>query len=266
MDFLKNVKRRSVMSEVIYMALNIALAIALLFVVRSTGSLLPALALVLLSKWRVLAVRPRYWFANVQANMVDFVVSISLVIFLLTANSANIDDSQRLLVQVLITLVHVIWLLFVKPRSKRAFIVTQSAVALFLGVAATYTVSFDWPDILVVAFMWIIGYSTARHILTNYDESHVVFLSVVWGLIIAEIGWLAYHWTIAYRLPIIQNILLPQVAIIVVCVGFIAYKAYDSYFHNQKIRTNDIILPLLFTVSVIAVLVLAFNSVSTGVV
>jgi hypothetical protein len=254
------------MSEIIYMALNIVLAIALLFVVRSTGSLLPALALVLLSKWRVLAVRPRYWFANIQANMVDFIVSISLVVFLLTANSANIDDGQKLLVQVIITLVHIVWLLFIKPRSKRAFIVIQSAVALFLGVSATYTVAYDWWDALVVIFVWVIGYSTARHVLTNYDESHVVFLSILWGLVMAEIGWLAYHWTIAYRLPIIQNILLPQVAIIVLCVGFVAYKAYDSYFHHQKIRTNDIILPLLFTLSVIAVLVLAFNGVSTGVV
>lgn len=248
------------------MALNIALAVALLLVVRATGSLLPALALVLLSKWRVLAVRPRFWFANIQANMVDFIVSVSLVLFLLTANSANIDDGQKLLVQVIITLVHIGWLLFIKPKSKRVFIVTQSAVALFLGVAATYTVAYDWWGSLVVIFVWAIGYSTARHVLTNYDESHITFLSILWGLVMSEIGWLAYHWTIAYRLPIIQNILLPQVAIIVLCVGFVAYKAYDSYFHNQKIRTNDIILPLLFTVSVIAVLVLAFNSVNTGVV
>lgn len=266
MDFLKNVNRRSVLSELVYMALNIALAIALLFVVRATGSILPALGLVLLSKWRVLAVRPRYWFVNIQANMVDFIVSVSLAIFLLVVNSAGMPDDHKLIVQVVITLVHIVWLLWIKPRSKRGFIVAQSAVALFLGVAATYTISFDWWASLVVVFVWVIGYSTARHILSNYDESHLVLLSIVWGMIMAEVGWLAYHWTIAYRLPIVQDVLLPQVAIIMLCLGFVAYKAYDSYFHNEKIRTNDIILPLLFTVSVILVLVLAFNGVSTSVI
>lgn len=266
MDFLKNVNRRSVLSELIYMALNVALAVALLFVVRATGSILPALGLVLLSKWRVLAVRPRYWFVNIQANMVDFIVSASLAVFLLVVNSANIIDDQKLIVQVIITLLHIVWLLWIKPRSKRGFIVAQSAIALFLGVAATYTISSDWWASLVVVFVWIIGYSSARHILSNYDESHIVLLSIIWGMVMAEVGWLAYHWTIAYRLPIVQDILLPQAAIIMLCLGFVAYKAYDSYFHNQKVRTSDIILPLLFTISIIAVLVLAFNGVSTNII
>lgn len=61
MEFLKAAKRRTLLSELTYVALNIGLAVAILVVVLVIESPLPAIALVLLSKWRILAVRPRYW-------------------------------------------------------------------------------------------------------------------------------------------------------------------------------------------------------------
>jgi len=74
MEFLKLSKRRSLLSELIYIVLNVALAVGLLVIVWAIASPYAAFALVLLSKWRVFAVRPRYWFANLQANMVDVIV------------------------------------------------------------------------------------------------------------------------------------------------------------------------------------------------
>ena len=57
MEFLKNVRRRSFLSEVVYIALNIGLAIAVVLIIRATESPWPAVGLVFLSKWRVLAVK-----------------------------------------------------------------------------------------------------------------------------------------------------------------------------------------------------------------
>jgi hypothetical protein len=112
--------------------------------------------------------------------------------------------------------------------------------------------------------MWLVGYATAKHVLGSYEEEkHIVQLSLAWGLVLAEIGWLAYHRTIAYQLPIFTNVLLPQVSIIALAVGFVVYKSYDSYYHHQIVRLNDIILPLLFSIGIIIMLVLAFNGVST---
>src|SRR5690606_9401851 len=79
MDSLKTVKQRSILSEIIYVALNLGLAVAVFLAVWAFESPLVALLIVLLSKWRVLAVRPRYWLANVQANMVDIIVSFGFV-------------------------------------------------------------------------------------------------------------------------------------------------------------------------------------------
>ncbi|NCQ54328.1 hypothetical protein COV88_01810 [Candidatus Saccharibacteria bacterium CG11_big_fil_rev_8_21_14_0_20_41_19] len=264
MDFLKIVKRRSFMNEAIYIALNVALAIALMFIIRVTGSLLPAFALVLLSKWRIFAVRLRFWFANIQTNLVSVIIDVSFVIFLYITNIANVGDSQIFIVQCLLSLLYIGWLLLLKPKSKRSYVVAQAGLALFAGIIAVYAMSYGWVASPVILITWLIGYASARHVLGSYDEeSHVLLLSLAWSLVITEISWIAYHWTIAYRLPFITSILLPQVSIVILCLGFLSYKAYNSYYHHQKIRINDIILPLIFTVSIVGVLVLAFNSVST---
>ncbi|MDB5161623.1 MAG: hypothetical protein JWM52_131 [Candidatus Saccharibacteria bacterium] len=264
MEFLKLVRRRSFLSEAVYMILNIGLAVALLVVIRYTGSIPLAIALVAVSKWRVLAVRPRYWFANVRSNLIDFIVSVSVVLHMYTINASTIEDDRKLLLLGLLTLLYIGWLLFLKPRSKRTYVAAQAGVAVLLGTAALFTVSYSWPVSVVVVGMWLIGFAAARHLLHTYDEeNHGLFISLGWGVVMAEIGWVAYHWTIAYSLPFIASLQLPQVAIIVTLLGFLTSKSYDSFYHNGKIRTNDIVLPLLFTLSIIALLIFVFNRVGT---
>lgn len=265
MEFLKLVRRRSFLSEVVYAALNIAFAIALVLVIRYTESIPLALGLVLISKWRVLAVRARYWFVNIRSNLVDLIVSISVVLHLYSINDANIEDFTKFLAMGILTALYIVWLLVIKPRSKRSYVAVQAGVAILLGTAALYTISFSWPVSAVVVGMWLIGYSAAMHVLNSYDdETHPLFLSLVWSVVFAQIGWVAYHWTIAYSLPIVTSLLIPQVSIIVLLVSFLAYKSYDSFYHHQKIRTSDIMLPLLFTLSVLALLIFVFNRVGTA--
>lgn len=260
MEFLKVVKRRSFLSEIVYVLLNIGMAVLLMFMVRITGLLWPAFLLVLLSKWRVLAVRPRFWFANVQTDLVSFIVSISYVIFMFYSNPSKIGDFQSWVAQIALAVLYIAWLLLIRPRSKRSYVVTQAGVALFVGMTSVYVMTYGWPSSMIVLLTWLVGYATARHIFSSYDEeNHVLLLSIAWGLTVAEIGWLAYHWAIAYRLPVVNNLLLPQISIVITCFGLIAFKAYDSFYHNQKIRMNDILMPLLFSIGIICVLVLAFN-------
>ncbi len=267
MEFLKTIKkRRSLFSEAVYVALNIGIVILLMITIRTTGSFLLAFAIVLLGKWRIFAVRPRFWFANIQANLVSIIVSISFVVLLYVASLGGANSTQVLVVQSVLVILDIIWLLFIKPQSKRLYVVAQAGVALFLGITSIFYLSYDWIASVAVILVWLVGYATARHVLSTYDdESHTEFLSLVWGFMLAEISWLAYHWTIAYRIPFVSNMLLPQVSIIVLCVGFLTYKSYDSYYHHQKIRMNDIFLPLIFTTAIIGVLLLLFNGVSTSV-
>jgi hypothetical protein len=257
MEFLKLSKKRSILSEIIYVGFNIALALALLAIVWAVESPWAALALVLLSKWRVLAVRPRYWSANIQANLVDITVSVSVVILLYAASGAVIA-------QCVLTLLYILWLLFVKPRSARHFVTMQAGIALFLGITALALVSYNWNVFFVVVAMWAIGFSTARHVLASYDEAHLSFYSLIWGFVMAEFGWLAYHWTFAYSLPAVGNLKLVQPALIALAFSFLAERVYASYEKHGEVRNNDILLPVLFSASVILVLVIFFNRITTG--
>ncbi|MEI6850613.1 MAG: hypothetical protein WCK26_01445 [Candidatus Saccharibacteria bacterium] len=267
MEFLKLIKRRSFIHEVIYIALNAGLAVILMLIIQFTNSPWLAFALVLISMWRIFAVRPRFWIANILANLVSIIIGISFVVLLYAVNPIDVGDLQSIVPRLVLTVLYICWLLLLKPKSKRVYVILQSSVALFVGVTALYTMSYSWLALPTVLFMWIIGFATASHILSSYDEeNHTTLLSLIWGLVLSEIGWLAYHWTIAYRLPYSKNLLLPQISIISLCLGFLVYKSYDSYHHHQKIRFNDIILPLIFTIGIICALLLIFNGVSTNVI
>lgn len=256
MEFLKSSKRRSLVSELVYIILNIGLASAVLVSILVTQSSLLAIAIVLLSKWRVLAVRPRFWVANMKANLVDVIVGVSLAVLMGVAMNA-------LIVQLLLAAAYVGWLLFVKPRSTRAYVAIQAGTAVFLGITALMSVSYGWAASLVVLGMWLVGYASSRHVFTSYEEAHSSFYSFVWGLVMAELGWLAYHWTFAYALGS-TALKLPQAALVGLGLSFLAERVYSSYRTHGAVRSQDVMLPALLSVSIIIVLVTVFNRLSTG--
>lgn len=251
MDLLKAHKRRTRLSESAYVALNIGLAVTLLVIVLVVQSPWLAFAAVLLGKWRALAVRPRFWFANLVANMVDLIVGASVVILLYGASGAP-------WLQLAITIFYVIWLLFIKPRSKRSYVAIQAACAVFLGITALSMVSFSWDVFVFVLVMWVIGFVSARHVLGSYDEPHTHMYSLVTGAIFAEIGWIGFHYLMAYPIPGFKLIQFSQLALFVTLYCFVAERAYASYHKHGTVRRADVMMPILLTVSImIAVYVLA---------
>lgn len=255
MDLLKSHKRRSRLSDVLYIILNIALAASLLIIVRYGQSAWLAVAIVLLSKWRALAVKPRFWFANIVANMVDVTVGLSYVALLYAA-------SGEVAPQLILAVLYVVWLLFIKPRSKKSIVTLQAGVAVFVGVTALCTVSYSWDVFLFVTLMWLIGYSVARHVLGNYDEPMTTIYSLISGLVFAELGWIGYHWLFAYSIPGVAGIKIPQLAIILTLCSFVAERTYRSYHKHGSVKTSDVILPILLTVAVLVVLFAFYNRIT----
>lgn len=257
MEFIKTHKRRTILSEVVYVLLNIGLAVTVLIMVNATGTPWLAFAFVLLSKWRVLAVRPRYWFTHIESNAVDVIVSLGLVILLYLANT-------NIFVQLIITTLYVCWLLFLKPATKRHLIAAQAAIAIVVGSMALASVSYEWPSSIYVLFMWIIGYSSSRHVLMSYSEEDVRLLSLMWGFVFAQISWVTFHWTVSYNLPFSSGLKLAQSTIILIGLSFLAERVYNSFHRHEKIRMSDILLPILFTVGIIFILLLFFNAATIG--
>lgn len=247
MDLLKGHRRRSRLSDIIYIVLNICLVGVIFGVVRIWQAPWLAVLLVLLSKWRILAVRPRFWAANVVANTVDIVVGLGAVVLL--------NASQMSLVtQVVVALLYAVWLLFVKPRSSRLFVTLQAGVAIFVGVSALAMITYSWDPIVFVVLMWVIGYTAARHVLGSYDEPYTKLYSLISGLVFAEFGWIGFHWSMAYPVFGANSIKLSQLALFCLLIGFVAERAYHSHHTHGRVRRTDIMLPTVFTVAIMMTL------------
>jgi hypothetical protein len=254
MELLKAVRRRSFLSEIAYIVLNIALAVSVLVAVLVVNVPWPALGLVALSKWRIFAVRSRYWAANIRANLVDTIVGVSVVALLYAA-------SGFLVTQIVLTALYVGWLLFLKPRSKQLYVTAQAIVGLVLGLTAIVQISPSLPVSVVVLLGWIVGYAATRHVLSVNHESHINFLSLLWGFVVAEIMWLSYHWTIGYQAT--GSLQLPQVVLVIAALSFVAERVYHSYRKHGQVVAGEVMMPTLLTLSIIGVLLFVFGGAAT---
>lgn len=252
MELLNLHRRRSRLSDMAYVALNIGLAIAVLAIAWSTQNVWLPLVVVLIGKWRVFAVRPRFWRQNILANAVDAIVGISHVIFLYAASGQTV-------LQIALTIGFIFWLLVVKPRSKRLFVTAQAGAALFVGVTALSMVAYQYDVFFFVLGMWALGFVTARHVLMHYEMPTTAFFSLVWALVVAELGWLSYNWLFAYTLPISANLKLSQLALIVTLLGFVAERALASHHLHGTIRKEDMTVPSVFAVTLIMLLLVFFS-------
>lgn len=256
MEFLKASRRKSLLSEAVHALLNIVLAVAL-FALVATGSWLLAVSLVLVSKWRILAVRPRYWWANILANLVDLSVSLGTVVLLYLAGTSS---DFGIWLQVLVTLLYAAWLIVLKPRSRAVWIKAQANVALLVGSWAVLALAHTIPLVFVVLLMYIVAYGAARHVMVSREEDQPSLLAMIFGLIVAEITWVAYHWTVAYGPASLGEFKLPQVTIVIILLSFLIDRIYVLLSGGKSLRSVEMIAPTVFVALIIAVLALAFSS------
>ncbi|MCB9819817.1 hypothetical protein H6796_00705 [Candidatus Nomurabacteria bacterium] len=259
MDFLKP-RRKSSISDALYIALNVALAIVITIVIITTGSLWMALLIVLFSKWRIFSVRPHYWMANILSNLVDVVVSVGVAVFIYAAGE-NLDGGEVLPIQIALTVMYIVWLLFIKPRSENWAVTLQAGSALFMGVSSVFILGYDWPSSLVVLLVWCVSYMSARHVLIANREPHYVLIGLCVAFVMAELSWLLYHWTIGYSVPFGGGLQLPQPAIILTLVGFMMDRVYNNYRRNHgNVAVREIVSPVVFSMAALVVMMVFFGA------
>jgi hypothetical protein len=250
MELIKAASRRTFLSELVYIALNVLLAVGVFAMVRVFDPPWLAVVLILLSKWRVFAVRPRFWFQHVQTNLVDTLVGLS-VIALLYQSAASLG------MQIFITLLYIAWLVVLKPRARRRDMTLQAGVSQFVALTALASFSYVLPSAVVVVGAWLIGYASARHFLSSYDEDTIELSSLAYGFILAELGWLYYHWMVAYPLP--GGLAIPQLAIVAMLVSFVSARLYNIYRHKDRVTIKDVRAPLVFLVAILFILFILFT-------
>lgn len=149
-----------------------------------------AIGLILLSKWRMIAVKPRHWLANIRANAVDMIVGLSLLVFMIQASSV--------LAQSLWALGYILWLVFIRPKSDVIGMTLQALIAQFVGTMAIF-VQFGGSSLyILVAAGWLVAYMSARHFFASFEEPLNRFVSNIWGYFAASLIWLLGHWLLFY--------------------------------------------------------------------
>jgi hypothetical protein len=177
---------------------------AIIFVLIRMGFAQVAVMLILLSKWRMFVVRPRYWMANLAANAVDIIVGLSVVVFMDHTSSGSI--------QLLWAALYGIWLVFIKPGSNIFMVSVQALVGQALGLVALYVAWLDAPTLGIVVATWAVTYLSARHFFTNFEDQYTPLYAHSWGYFSGGLTWVLSHWLLFYGV-------IPQPALLLTVIG-----------------------------------------------
>lgn len=230
-------------SQLIHIGLTIALPIVLLALIRLQGGFVQvALSLVLLSKWRMFAVRPRFWPAIIRANAVDITVGLSAVLFMANSSSGYL--------QLLWAGLYAIWLLWIKPATGTFMVAGQAMIAQLCGLMALFLVWSDGPLFGLILAAGSICYISARHFFDNFDEPYAKLLSYLWAYFAAALVWLLGHWLLFYGL-------IAQPTLILSMIGYGLAVLY--YFDHEDRLSTGLRRQFLFIMIAAIIIILAFS-------
>lgn len=221
LNYRSKTKRRDLTSKVIYVILNVALALSIAISWTLFSSIWLAIGLLVLSKWRVFAVKPRFWWANIQSNAVDFIVGLGYITHL---SQVPLPDYIS---QIVLIMLYIYWLLVVKHRSEKYWVVSQGLVALYIGTSSLFIIGSDWPDFVLLGVLILVCFITQRHILATHDIENVNYYSTLSAMISGEVLWVLSHWVIAYKLPLLRGLYLVQPAVIMILLMVIVELTID---------------------------------------
>ncbi len=226
---------KSGFSHFVHLLLTILIP-ALIYIFLQWNFVPIALSIILLSKWRMLAVRPRHWWPNIRANAVDIMVGISALVFMLESNS-NV-------MKLVWAVVYGLWLLFVKPRSGTLMVALQALIGQTAGLMALWLGWGDQPLTVLVLLSGIICYMSARHFFTNFDEPYGRLFSHTWGYFGAAIAWVLGHWLLFYGV-------LAQPTLLISVLGF----GLGALYYLEQTDRLSVLLRREFVFIMIAIII-----------
>lgn len=235
-QIINKVKPKRGFSHIVHILLTLFLPLLLYVLVRIDFAQV-AIALVLLSKWRMFSVKARHWPANIRANAVDIIVGLSVVLFMDKTNSQSI--------QFLWVGLYTFWLTYIKPKSSSLWVGAQAMVGQALGLMALYTVYGTSTIAVLTLASTFICYFAARHFFSSFDETMGRTSAYVWAYFASSITWLLAHWLIFYNI-------IPMPVLIISVVGYTMAALY--YLKH----TDRLTAPLRRQFIIILVAILVF--------
>lgn len=229
--------------DIVHVGVNLAFVVVLFVMTRYWNLALLAGVLVVLSKWRTLAVQPRFWLPNIKANLVDIVVGISTVMLLYQSTS----DAWAILWSAL----YGAWLLFIKPRTSDLAVGAQAMWSQFLGLMTIFlTTGLLEASFFGIVLVWLVAWASARHFFGNYEEPHYKTLALVWALLVSQIAWVGFHWLNYYRIDTLD---ISSAVLIVTVLAGVTGVLYHAH-HDEKLQRSKVIENVLFGGALIALI------------
>ncbi len=232
-------------SHVFYIAFNVLLPVLAYVLVRIDFVGL-AIVLALLSKWRMFAVRPRYWVANLVSNGIDIIVAVSLILFM--------AGTSVVWWQLLWTLLYGLWLIWLKPRYDVLSVSAQAMVGQLLGLSLIYLKFGDSSIVTLLAGTWLVTYLAARHYLTSFEESHSALLAHIWAYFSASLAFVLAHWLLFYG----------TIAQIIIVLTTIGYGLAALYYLDATDRLSQTLQKQLVGIMLAILLIIVLFSNWTG--
>lgn len=266
MELIKSKSSKDTIASILHIVFNVIFAFVLFWSVQISESIFLPVALVLISKWRVLTVRRQYWLANMIASIVDLSVSLGLVGLMYLAQVSGLDQSVILNIQLFLTAVQVIWLTVLKGLTSEKTMQIQAFFGLFLSSWALFAFSYVTPQFILVLLMFVVGFGVAKHWLMSLkEENSSGIISIIFGLLIAELSWVFYFWNISYGDA--GQFKIPQAAIVLSLFGFAFFSVYVAL--KRKIIDSKSINSFIWggaAVILIFVLLILFSSEGPGII
>ena len=253
-DYVLARKSRNIASGAVHIFLNLLLGIGAVMITVLSGSPMLGVILVLVSKWRMFAVRSRYLWLNIKSNLVDLIVGLSVVILTYFAGAAILP------VDFILAGFYCLWLLLIKPISSETATMAQSLTAVFLGTSAAAIATAGMDPIVVCLVAFVIGYAAARHILVQSNDKDFTLTTLVCGLVFSEVALLTHSWMIIYTFGA-TGIRIPQIAIILTIFAFVYNYARQAMVKYQDdFRFKHILTPVIFGAVLIGIIVIWFSN------
>lgn len=187
---LRQVKPTNGIAHSLHVGLVLVLPVLVFLLVRLNFVQL-AFSIIVLSKWRMFAVRPRFWASNIRANAVDLMVGIAIVLFMVNTDS--------LAAQAIWAALYAVWLLLIKPASGSAMVAVQAGIGQLAGLSALYLAWADGPIFAITLLSGLFCFLAARHFLDTFDEPYARMLAYTWGYFGAALAWVLSHWLLFYH-------------------------------------------------------------------
>lgn len=197
-------------SNLAHIALKVLLP-TLVYILVKIDFVTLAILLVVLSKWRMFAVRPRYWRINVLSSGVDLLVTISFVLFMANTNVAWW--------QLFWTVCYAGWLIWLKPRSDVLSVSAQAMLGQLLALSALYLKFGDASLLGLVAGTWLITYVCTKHFLASFNEPHASLIAYSWAYFSASLAFVLGHWLLFYGI-------VAQIVLLLTAIGYTLAALY----------------------------------------